>query len=615
MLAFKQFIASLVLAPLMVQADPPRSERDQYNSRLRAQALNLGTPLNCTGHSNSRFAFELLATSSKNKKFSKENACQLIYEYENHVYDNVGAFWPIQKNLGLTLEIQTKADRYNASFNPDLFNEFQKPFLNLIYINGIPAEPQKYVWSHEYGHAVLDDHVRTVLNERFDLDRKLRDLTFKTTKSSKKLENLENENHRLYEASNVIRAENEKISKIYDAARKKFDAASDDLQSLVRTQKILHSLNKDIENKMTDIKNNFRDLLNQQGHLDGVSDKYNLAAIVIEEREDSCNADTLCSTLSKGTRIYTPNKERVEQVYKDIIHNEQSLSRLYQEKKKFPADLSQQIKAAQNKKDQLEIPYKKADADLVKIRESVVKIDQQMGTIRFQIGLEKYEQIKNTDLSLLPGFDSLSNYHEFFADLFAAIYHQDSNAIGDALIQIFPKYSQEYADARRFSPLNTTLYQLDSWTNPGGGPHAFFSPVRTALNLEHIVTLDRNTKGKEVLKAALKVITDLVIKHTFDEQDDSFYSYTAVASEVAAIQTKNEMVSFLESTATNRKITSNFVSHYDLKNWCESNFSSCKNFISAQLRKGRRGFFKTGMRVAHTNRVFYTRLAKELENI
>ncbi len=65
-----------------------------------------------------------------------------------------------------------------------------------------------------------------------------------------------------------------------------------------------------------------------------------------------------------------------------------------------------------------------------------------LAKINVQAGVLKWEFAKRSGKSQTPGFSIYSYYHEFFADLFAAVYHSDPNVIGDSFVSIFgPTYS------------------------------------------------------------------------------------------------------------------------------------------------------------------------------
>jgi hypothetical protein len=133
---------------------------------------SLGTPFDCNIQSKNNFSFVMETKESAQLNYDRESACELANNYRQHIDSTLEPFWPLHNNLGLLVR---KSDSYNAYFHGNLYNENMPPHLGLIYVEGIETAPQVPVWTHEYGHAVFDEYIRSQLNMRVNFDSRVRE--------------------------------------------------------------------------------------------------------------------------------------------------------------------------------------------------------------------------------------------------------------------------------------------------------------------------------------------------------------------------------------------------------------------------------------------------------
>jgi hypothetical protein len=130
--------------------------------KKKVSSLEYSTnPLPCRPPENAIgwFKFVVQKKEDASKNFDVADACRLVTAYAQEVYGPLQNFWPLREKIGLELTVKNDPLDYNASFNSNLSNPYYQPRLGLIYIAGVPVEPQKNVWAHEYGHAVLDEYI------------------------------------------------------------------------------------------------------------------------------------------------------------------------------------------------------------------------------------------------------------------------------------------------------------------------------------------------------------------------------------------------------------------------------------------------------------------------
>lgn len=90
--------------------------------------------------------------------------CDVVSEYADHFTNMVLPFWPIKEDFGLLVRPISDIEEFNAAFedHPPL-NKMTPSKFHFLYLPGASVPPQKVVWSHEAGHAALQE----VLNDHF----------------------------------------------------------------------------------------------------------------------------------------------------------------------------------------------------------------------------------------------------------------------------------------------------------------------------------------------------------------------------------------------------------------------------------------------------------------
>lgn len=158
---------SIFLTPLMALATPLSLTDIQVIERD-----SLGMPFDCSIQSKNNFSFVMETKESAQLSYDRESACELANNYRQHIDNTLEPFWPLHNKLGLLVR---KSESYNAYFHGNLYNENMPPHLGLIYVEGIETAPQVPVWTHEYGHAVFDEYIRSQLNMRVNFDSRVRE--------------------------------------------------------------------------------------------------------------------------------------------------------------------------------------------------------------------------------------------------------------------------------------------------------------------------------------------------------------------------------------------------------------------------------------------------------
>ena len=89
--------------------------------------------------------------------------CDSVAAYGAHFGEKVLPYWPLKDDFGIEVQPITKIEDFNAEFRMrPIINKQTLPYFSFRYLPGAPIQPQIGVWSHEAGHAalqeILEDH-------------------------------------------------------------------------------------------------------------------------------------------------------------------------------------------------------------------------------------------------------------------------------------------------------------------------------------------------------------------------------------------------------------------------------------------------------------------------
>lgn len=167
-----QLLLSIFLSvglPLSAQAITVQEARAWAERYLLSPGGDVprGPDINCNLPSTFKFYKMDRADSSVTPEL-----CDVVAEYAVHFSEKVIPYWSLRESFGFQVEPITNLEDFNASFNgrPTL-NKMTLSYFNFRYLPGVPTPPQKVVWSHEAGHAalqeILDNHFYPKAREAF----------------------------------------------------------------------------------------------------------------------------------------------------------------------------------------------------------------------------------------------------------------------------------------------------------------------------------------------------------------------------------------------------------------------------------------------------------------
>lgn len=98
--------------------------------------------------------------------------CEAVTAYGTHFRQKVLPYWPLNDNFGMQIRPIAKLDEFNAAFiMRPILNKQTLPQFLFHYLPGTPIQSQIGVWSHEAGHAalqeILDNHFYPIAVEAF----------------------------------------------------------------------------------------------------------------------------------------------------------------------------------------------------------------------------------------------------------------------------------------------------------------------------------------------------------------------------------------------------------------------------------------------------------------
>lgn len=597
------------------------SEKVDYDKILKESfSLEKTTsPFNCANHRNSNkwFEFVVINKKSETKTFNRDSACNSINDYAESLYNGFAKFWPLKKNLGIELAVEDNASSYNAAFVSDLGSPYIKPRLLLIYIENTPLAPQRKVWAHEYGHGVLDEYVRDVLNKKYRFDELIRASENSSTKYTQdaidKLQAINVKQQplktKIKYLDNERRALDEKSNKIQD----QFSPLQFEKHDLDVREVNLRNLETEILNLNNELYGSWQQIEMMYGNLDKFPDGKKFVEDFDKKRGDTFD-NPFAGLGFKPSR--EPNQKKVNEHLAKIgsLKNEQASIQGQITKEK--AALALAYTRVQTKKCTLESILDELTQKKQNIDREIENINASIAELSVEEALIKQEQLKINGIKNLPGISIMSYYHEFFADLFAAVYLNDPNAIGDSLEELVPSKEQANADARRFQPLNPKLFTLDVW-NPGPnvGPHLFFTPTRAALGPDLIMAANKQKKGKLLIRKTLDMIANSIADYAINVDTELLLPYSPIIKNVSSVTTAKEFSEYLINLEKTNSLSSGFISMQVLADWCKKDFTACKSLVLSELKKGHNGLFMTSIKSKEANINLYNSLLRISEEI
>jgi hypothetical protein len=98
--------------------------------------------------------------------------CDSVAAFGSHFGQNVLPYWPLQDTFGIEVQPISKLEEFNAAFMMrPILNKQTLPYFSFRYLPGAPIQPQIGVWSHEAGHAalqeILDNHFYPIAKKNF----------------------------------------------------------------------------------------------------------------------------------------------------------------------------------------------------------------------------------------------------------------------------------------------------------------------------------------------------------------------------------------------------------------------------------------------------------------
>lgn len=597
------------------------SEKVDYDKILKENfSLEKTTsPFNCSNHRNSEkwFEFVVINKKSETKTFNRDNACNTINEYAESLYGGFAKFWPLKKNLGIELAVEDHASSYNAAFVSDLGSPYIKPRLLLIYIENTPLTPQRKVWAHEYGHGVLDEYVRSVLNKKYGFDELIR---ASENSFSKYTQGTIDKLRAINEKEQPLRT---KINSLYDE-RRALDEKSAKIQdqfSPLQFEK--HDLDvrevnvRNLETEILNLNNEFYGSWQRIEMMYGNLDKFPEGKKFVEayeKKRDSKSNDFFSGLGFKP--MHEPDQKKVNEHLAKIESLKNERVSIQRQIAKEKAALAPAYTRVQTKRRALESILNKLNRKKQNIDLEIENINASIAELSVEEALIRQEQLKINGIKNLPGISIMSYYHEFFADLFTAVYLNDPNAIGDALEALVPGKEQASADARRFQPLNPNLFTLDVW-NPEAnlGPHLFFTPTRAAIGPDLIIEANKQKKGKLLIRKTLDMIAKSIADYAINVNTELLLPYSPIIKNVSSVKTAKELSEYLIDLEKTNSLSSGFISMQMLADWCKKDFTACKSLVLSELKKGHDGLFMTSIKSKEANINLYNGLLRISEEI
>ena len=131
--------------------------RALVEKQLKVGEAPKGWDLSCAAYANLPGVVSFYK-SERNDLQSTPELCEAVTAFGTHLQTKVLPFWPLTERFGIAVERITNRDDFNASFQPRpiLAKQSQSQF-SFLYLEGTAIGPQIGVWSHEAGHAALNE--------------------------------------------------------------------------------------------------------------------------------------------------------------------------------------------------------------------------------------------------------------------------------------------------------------------------------------------------------------------------------------------------------------------------------------------------------------------------
>lgn len=295
------------------------------------------------------------------------------------------------------------------------------------------------------------------------------------------------------------------------------------------------------------------------------------------------------SSMVKKIEFYSSNNQITQEL--DRLSRKQD--HLYDERDR----LSNESEEAKQNGDSDKLDMLEKEREIVRKKLSKVNIQHSLLDNKFESLTEGY----------FPYISFYSGpYHEFFADVFAGLYYDDINIVGnnfDELGAVFSKIS----DYRRFNPTKSHT-DADSWANYQ--THHFFTPSRHFLGSMDISVLNTKEKKKEFIKRLANFILKDIQQLIENGEADDFLSYGALEKYISSASSYQLIKNRFEEMEKESKFTTRLSLH-DLQSYCQESFLECKDVIISELRLKKKGIFKLAPNISKSNR----RLSRAIKEI
>ncbi len=209
----------------------------------------------------------------------------------------------------------------------------------------------------------------------------------------------------------------------------------------------------------------------------------------------------------------------------------------------------------------------------------------------------KESQLNNLTKNIETYFHFFSApYHEFFADVFAGLYYDNMNSVGDNFDHLDPN-SIHKSDYRRFIPLKL-FTKIDSWQNYQA--HHFFTPTRHLMGTLDLSVINTEEKKKTFLKELAEYIVSDIRYLTDGASSQDFISYEALMTKVKLAQSSKLVSQIFNQLKEEGKIEADF-DLGDITLYCDNQFLECKENILSELDLGIKGVFKLSPNISRSN--------------
>lgn len=130
-----------------------------------------GPDLDCSPYGEQPHVFSFYKLAFSDSK-ANPDLCAAVTAFGRYFQDTVSPYWPLKDLPGIEVRPIKSLEEFNAAFMMrPILNKQTLPYFSFHYLPGAPLKPQIPVWSHEAGHAalqeILDDHFYPIAAEAF----------------------------------------------------------------------------------------------------------------------------------------------------------------------------------------------------------------------------------------------------------------------------------------------------------------------------------------------------------------------------------------------------------------------------------------------------------------